>query len=285
MLKKFIIVLLSMFIALPVFAEEKGEAISVFGHITYGSYSGSAERDDIISETLNLSYIPAPEYGASLKINNSNLNRKSPLGDINGTNVGLTYFLMPKRADGSAIGGKVSILHISSDDINSDNTFIPYVSAIYNSADLRKHLDLGYARTEYTDTRADQFTITGGVSLFNDWIWSQTRLFYIDLSEKVQDKENAFAVEERLTYYAIPKQLSISLYGMLGQRIFAYDPDLNTAYNLSDVQNGSAGVSVNYNLSKAVSVYGDVTYEAYKNNYIADRYNITYGTAGGRINF
>ncbi|MBI5326794.1 MAG: hypothetical protein HZB80_00620 [Deltaproteobacteria bacterium] len=282
-----IIVFLLIMLCVPYFvlAQEKGQAVSLSGHGTYGAYSGSTQRDNIISETLNLSYIPNPENGLNLTVKNSSLNLKSPLNDINGTNIGAEYLWTPKTEKGSFIGGKVGALYINSDDQNSDNTFIPFLAMLYKSPDLRKYFDFGYARTAYNDTTANQFTVTGGVSLFNDFVWSQTRLYYIDLTQMVQGKKNTFAVEERFTYYAIPEKLSLTLYGMLGQRIYAYDPDLQTAYNLSDIHEGSAGVSLNYNLTKSVSVYGDVTYEYYNNNNIDDKYNVQYSTAGISISF
>lgn len=285
MLKKLILFLLLLSVAFPVYAEEKQSGLSVSGNVTYGSYSNSIQRDTITLETLNLSYIPSAEYGAGLTLANSVLERKATLDNINGTNVGGTYFWTPKLSGGGYLGGKISLLHVNSDDANSDNTNIPFIALIYKSANLKQYLELGYAHTAYDDSTARQYTFTGGFSLFNDWVWSQTRLCYIDLSKKVFNKSNTFSVEERLTYFVIPKKLYLSLYGMLGEKIYAYDPDLNASYNLPDVLNGSAGFSANYNFTKTFAAFADITYESYKNELISDSYGVTYSTVGIRFNF
>jgi hypothetical protein len=250
-------------------------------------------RKDLYSEKLNLAYAHGAEFGGGLNVSGSHINMKLSYDDIRDTNIGGTMFWTPKMSGGSYLGGKVSVLHVSSTDENSDDTYIPFVSVIYKSADLSKYLDLGFAHTQYNDSTASQYTITGGISLFDGWVWSQTRLYFIDLSKEVPNKKNTFAAEERLTYYVIPQKLDVSLYGLVGQRIYAYDPDLNSSYNLSHVQTGSAGVSANYNFTKNFAVFCDVTHELYKQiSYVefldqtfADNYGVTYYTAGVRVTF
>lgn len=270
---------------LLLFADKKESPISVLSHVTYGDYSGSAQRERIISETLNISYIPSPNYGLSFNVYNSKLDRKSPLEDIDTTIPSLSYFMFFKLNTDDCLGGRISVLNVQSDDKNSDGTTIPYLSFIYKTPDAAKYIDMGYTHMDYDDAAARQVTLTGGIALFNQWVWSQTRLYYIDLSKKVQDKSSTFAVEERLTYYAIPKKLTLTLYGLLGQRIYAYDPDLGIAYGLPDIQKGSVGLTIAYNFTKALSIYGDVTYEKYKNKTINDNYNVIYETLGLKYSF
>jgi len=293
MLKKCAMVLLLLCVAVPVFAEENADVFSMSGQGTYGFYSGSMNRDNLYSEKLNLTYAHGAEYGGGLSVAGLHIYMKSPNDDINDVNVGGTIYWTPKMSSGGFVGARVSVLRVGSSDDNSDDTYIPYVSLIYKSSDLSKYLDLGYARTEFIDSTANQYTLTGGISLFNGWVWSQIRLYFIDLTKKVSDKGNVFAAEERLTYYVIPKKLDVSLYGLAGRRIYAYDPDLNSSYNLSHIQTGSAGLSANYNFTKNFAVYGDVTHELYKqityaasvNKNIEDNYGVTYYTAGVRFTF
>jgi len=275
-----LLVALLTFLVSTAFAGEKVRVAFLSGHVTSGSYSNSLQRNSILSETVHLSYFPSLEYGSDLKIGNSTLKRNLSLTEINGNSFGGTFFWTPKTTHGTLLGGRVSLLNMGSDDPNSDKTLIPYLSIIYKSPDLRKYIDLGYANTGYNDTTAHQITLTSGFFIFNDWAWLQSRAYYIDLSNAVQNKNNTFALEESLIYYVLPGRASLSFYGMLGQRIYAYSPDLQTAYNLSDIQNGSGGMSASYSLSKRWSVYGDVTYESYKNNQIEDRYSVVYSTAG-----
>jgi hypothetical protein len=294
MFMKCAMVLLMMCVAMPVAAEEKSDVFSMSGQGTYGSYSGSMFRDSLYSERLNLNYAHGVEYGGGLTAAGSHINMKYGGGDdINDTNLGGTLFWTPKTSGGSYIGAKVSLLNITGTFDNYDGMYIPYVSVIFKSSDLSKYLDLGYARSEFNDTTASQYTLTGGISLFNGWVWSQTRLYFIDLTIKVPNKGSTFAVEERLTYYVVPQKFDVSLYGMAGQRIYAYDPDINSSYNLDHVQTGSAGISANYNFTKNFAAFADVTYELYKqvgynpfeNMYHYDNYATTYYTAGLRVTF
>lgn len=264
-------------------AETQGP-LALTGQFTYGSYSGSVERKNITSETLNLSYIPQPDYGISVNFNHSNLKRNTPLSDDTTTKPGLTLFKYFKIGEGN-LGGRFTGTNVTSDDTNSDNTFIPYGAIMFKTDDSSKYFDLGYAYSGYRDTKVNQYTLTGGFELFNWWAWAQTRIYYIDLSNVVQGENNTFAVEERLTFYVIPKELSLTLYGLVGHRIFAYDPDLGLVYNLPDIQKGSVGLTVEYNVTKKLTAFGDVTYEAYKNDDIHDSYYGTYGTVGIKYKF
>lgn len=268
-----------------VIAEPREEPIAVSAQGTYGSYANSVQRARITSEILRISYVPDDDYGAGVKLNTYVLKRKAQLDDITGTNLGVTMFWTPKTEEGDFIGGVISVLSMKSSDSTSDKALIPYAAIIYKSPDLRHYFDAGYAQTSYVGSSANQVTLTSGSSLFQDWAWSQTRLYYITVTKQAQNSERVYALEERFTWYALPRELSFSLYGMLGQRIYAYDPDLQTAYSMPDVQTGSAGLTVVYNLSSSITVYGDVTREWYNDKDIADRYRATYGTLGMTFQF
>ncbi|MDI6744787.1 MAG: hypothetical protein QMD07_05355 [Thermodesulfovibrionales bacterium] len=286
-IKSAVILLTSLLVSAMAFANEPHQSLSLSGHVTYGSYSGSQQRDSILSETIKLSYMSFDKnnYGLDISLKSSVLNRKQPLSDIDGFNADIAYFLFYKLNDGNYLGGRIAVHHISSDDNNSDNTLIPYVSAAYKSSDGSKYFDAGYAHIDYDDTIAKQYTATGGFALFNRKLWSQTRFYYNDLSKMVQSKNNAFAVEEKIAYYAIPKKLTLSLYALFGERLYAYDPDLGIAYNVADIQKGSAGFSAVYNITERLEAYADITYERFKNSDINDKYGVTYYTGGLKYTF
>lgn len=276
---------ISVLMALPALAAEIEGPFSVTGQFTYGNYSGSTERKSITSETLNAAYNPAPDFGANINLYHSDLVRRSPLENEATTNVGATVFKYFQAGNSGSIGGRLSGTYVTSDDKNSDNTFIPYLSIMYKTPDSSKYVDIGYANSSYRDTTVNQYTVTGGIELFNWWTWSQTRLYFINLSKNIEGKGNTFAVEERFTYFAIPKKLTLSAYVLLGQRIFAYDPDLGIVYNLGDIQKGSGGLTASYNITKNLTAFGDITYEAYKNGTISNNYYGTYWTVGMKYRF
>lgn len=267
-----------------VFAADAAAPFSVLGQVTYGSYGGSVERKSITSETGSFSYNPSSDFGATINANHNDLIRKEGLDNIGTTSGGATLFKFFDAGPG-LLGGRATAVYVSSDDRNSDHTLIPYVSLMFKTRDQKVYFDVGYANSGYRDATVNQYTATAGFSLFKDWLYSQTRVYYIDLSRNVEGRGNAFSVEERLSYYAVPKKLTLSLYGLLGRRIFAYDPDLGIVYNLPDYQHGSVGFTASYNITPTLVAFGDVTYEAYRNNDISNSYHATYGTVGLKYGF
>lgn len=302
--KKLFLVLLLLYIVISMkslsSAEEKIDVFSVSGQETYGTYNNSIFRHDIYTETFNLNYAHGVLYGGGLTASISNISTQSspvgvmtsgfhynfnPIGEIRGYNVGGTVFYTPMISGGSFVGGKVNLLRIHSSDANSNDTYIPYVSLIFKSADLSKYFDIGYARTGFRDSAADQYTLTGGFSLFKDYVWFQTRLCFIDLSKLVSNSGETFAVEEHITFFAIPEKLNFTVSGLVGKKIYGYDPDLNSSYNLADILTGSMGITANYNFTKNVAVFVDVTHEFYRmliTGFNDNNYGATYFTGGVR---
>ncbi len=276
------------------FAEEAPIAFSVSGQATYGQYSASTQRDAITSETINLSWAPSYEAGIGLNLHYADLDRKAPLANIKSTSSSLSLFWVPRLASSHYLGGSATLTYldvVNNEDLtddrdkNADHALVPFLSLIYKTPDVSRSLDIGFAYADYKDTDVRQYTVTAGTFLFNYWVWSQTRLYYIDLSNPVQGEGQTAAFEERLTYFAIPQKLSLTLYALLGERIYAYDPDLGIAYTLPDIQKGSGGLSASYNITPRLSLVGDVTYEAYKNAVIDDEFAVLYETVGLRYTF
>ncbi len=279
---KVIFLLLFVLLGLSdLFAQE----ISLSTSGTYGRYSESQQRDKIISESLSLSYTAPLIAGLNLSVKRSSLTRKSPLAAIDGINTDLSYYELYTRPSGSYIGGKAALHHISSDDDNSDGTTIPHLSISYKPASLLSAFELGLTHTPYKDATAQQVSAMYAMALFDQYVWSQTRVTYIILSNPIQTKNNTTAVEERLSYYVVPDEITLSFYALFGERIYAYDVDLGTAYNLPDIQKGSLGVSLNYKLEDEMSLFVDLTQEQYYNVDIGDGYLARYFTVGGAIQF
>ena len=254
--------------------------INLSGNITFGDYQSSIERDSILTERLNLSFIPDSTSGVTVHFENVSLEKNAGFADIDQNQYGISgYKALLVDAVNGYIGGRLDLQYLDSDDALTDNTLIPYGAVTYMSRDLGLYLDLGYSHSNYDLPDLDQYTATVGLSLFGGKSWSQTRLYFIDPDEQVQKQDETFAVEERLSYYAVPDTLTMTLYGMLGERIFAYDPEIYAVYNLADVQKGSLGGSISYQLTPSLNILGDITWEAYTNYELDDDYAVVYGTA------
>ena len=279
LLKAIFILLLVLMGASDLFAQE---VVSLSTSATYGLYSESQQRDNIVSESVVLSYTIVPIAGLNLALNHSSLSRKSRLSTINVNTANLSYYEFMTTSSGNYIGGKGALHYIQSDDPNSNGAMIPYLSVSYKPESLLYAFEIGVARTPYIDTTAQQVSIMGAVALlfFDIDVWAQTRVTYINLLTTTRLRDPTLAVEERLYYTLIPDELTLSLYALFGERIYAYDADLSTSYNLPDTQKGSLGISLNYNLDDDISLFTDFTQEKYDNVAITNQYRVIYYTAG-----
>lgn len=278
-----VFVLFAWLAALPVFSQENKESVSVSGYVTQGTYSDSVYRRSIKSQTMSIFYAPAPDYGLTLNVARSKVYYNPPLAPIEGTNTGISFFKYFDTGTSGYLGGKISATTIKSDDTNSDGALVYYMSVMRKPHGEDAYYDLGFSYANYKDTSASQLTLTGGMALFNWWAWSQTRIYVITQSKKIKE---TVAIEERFTYYAVPKKLTLTFYGILGQRVYAYDPDLGAVYNLPDTQRGSTGgVSVTLSPIKSLSLIGDITYETYENEGINNSYTVKYTTLGLQYTF
>lgn len=268
-------------------AEEEASKVSVTGQTTFGSFSSSSDKSSLTTETININYTPSVETSLNLSVANSKIRNKPPDGYTDQITTWLAFSQAFKLKDGGSLGGKWSLLHIRTNDSMSDKILIPAAVVFYKTDDFRGYADAGYAYTPRKDgVSINQLTFTGGVSLFNDRLWSSTRLFLIGISRNVQNRDRTFAVEQKFTYYAIPKRLALTFYGLIGERFYAYEPDTGSTYGPFDIQTGSVGLTASYDISKSLSVFGDVT----KENYLKEvprrlRHNATYSTLGVTYKF
>jgi hypothetical protein len=263
---------------------EEAAPISVTAQSTYGAYGGSAERTSLLSETVTFGYA-AKEFGVSAAARNWKLSRISTLGNLSGIDTNLSLYAKNKLASGGYVATNLAATYLLGDDSNTSGKFVPYTAISYETPEGGQYFNVGYAYMGYSDTIANQLTATYGLALLDRYVWAQTRLYYNNLSNVVQGKGNTLAVEERLTWYVVPEIVSLTVSGMIGQRVYGYDPDLGIVYTLPDIQIGSGGVTATWNISPAIRLFADVTYESYEKRSISNSYNATYGTVGLTFNF
>ena len=285
-MKSILVLFLVLMWVADLFAQESDYSFSVYTDLTYGRYVDSKQRSSIISESIALAYRPSLSGGLGLVFHRSNVSQKKR-PNITGLNTNLSYDHFFINGTGNYIRGKGVLHRISNDDPNSNSNgaIIPHLSLSYHPEDLLSVFEIGFARSPYLDTTAQQISLMGALALFDDEIWSQTRVYVIDLSNPVQRKRQTLAFEERLYYYVIPDELTLSLYALFGERIYAYDIDLGTAYNVPDTQKGSFGLSLHYTLEDVMSIFTDFTQEQYFNVDIGDAYLVRYITFGVSTQF
>jgi hypothetical protein len=266
------------------YAAEKPAPLSLTAQTTYGFYGGSEERKSLLAEAVSLSY-EGESVGVSVNGRNWKLTRTGTLTNLSGFDTNASLYLREKTAADGTFGVIGAATYLTSDDSTTNQKIVPFGAVTWKSANGGHYLDIGYASMDYRDVAARQYSATYGVSLFDQYVWSQTRLYYNNLSQSVQGKDSAVSVEERLTWYAIPSTLSLTLYALAGQRIYGYDPDLRIVYTLPDIQKVSGGLTANVDISPTFSLFGDVTYETYEKKSISNSYSATYSTLGLTFKF
>ena len=271
------------------FAQIMPQTVSVTNQATHGPYSNSTQRKSITSGAISLIWLPNLEMAMGLKVHTSHLNRKPPLPDIQSQSSTLSLTWVPQSPTGHYNGVRTAVTYLdvvneseltNPADKNAEETFVSYLSLIYKPPDLSRSFDIGFTQGKYHDTEMRQSTVTIGSYMLNYWVWSQMRLYHVDLSNPVQGEDHSNAFEEKLTYYAIPQKLSLTFFVLFGERIYTYDPDLQIAYTLPDIQRGSTGLSAIYNITPRLNFFGDLTYETYQNRVIQNDFTVLYETVG-----
>lgn len=283
-LKSTILATLLLSSAAQLNAAEQPGPLSIEAHGTYGSYAASDERKNYSAEVVTIDYA-TEVFGASVAVRNWDLSRITALGDLDGTDTNVLLYARKKVGNEGYWGVTAAATYLSNNDNNTDQTLVPYGAVAYKTADGGNYFDVGYASMGFEDTTNNQFTATWGVALFNRYVWAQTRLYYTDLSNTVQNVNQTFALEERLTWYVVPRTFSLTFYGLVGQRIYGYDPDTRIVYSLADIQKGSAGLTATWELTPSLNLFADATYETYEKQSINDHYSATYGTVGLKYKF
>lgn len=281
--KSLVLLVCLSFVREPVLhAAEKSSVMSLSGQATSGNYSNSRERSGYSSGIVAVNFYKINEYAARLTLKRSNFEWKGGYGSIQTIEPGLSLTRWMDLSSGNLFGVTVAGNFVfSDDDPNSDGMIIPYVNLMAKNREGSRYLDVGYARSDYTDTTVNQITASYGFSFAHSRIWSRTRLYYLDLGDRpVEGMSNSTAVEQKLTWYMIPEKLSLTLTGLLGRRVHGYDPDIAAVYIQPDIQRRSGGVTLGYSVSRNLHLFADASYESYRKPSINDDYGITYATAG-----
>jgi hypothetical protein len=202
------------------------------------------------------------------------------LGNLSGVDTAVSLYGREKLGTAGYVGGTAALTYLTSDDSNTSRKFLPYGAISCLTPDGGQYLDFGFAHSEYTDINVNQYSATFGMALFDRYLWSQTRLYYNNLSSAVQGKGHTLAVEEQLTWFALPGKVSLTLSGRFGQSIYGYNPDSGIAYTMPDIQKDSGGLTASWNITPSLRMLGDVAYERYEKSSINNSYSATYSTLG-----
>ncbi len=135
----------------------------------------------------------------------------------------------------------------ATDDVR---VFAPQVS--YLNYDQTFYFDVGYSESKYGDSLlipepldVEQWSAALGFGLNGQRDWLQLRAYLIEPSSpaRAQDAEDTAALQVNWTHWSRNRFAGVDNFRysvLLGERVFAVDPDAGTVYNLSDLQTGAA---------------------------------------------
>ena len=276
--------LLTALISTPhiIHAEESDWSVSMDKQGIYGSYSGSNNRDSIIGAgvLLDANYLERGgiAIGGSftkLSFNAGNeIDQKALYGSLH-YNLHLDAIpgLLTLRIDGHGI---------SNNDVSGDTDNVRVIAPqlSFMNYDKTFYTDLGYAYSVYQNNlKVHQFTPTIGFGFNASADWIQLRGYFVDPSNplRAQNKNSTTAVEAKWTHWFEPgswyRPEMAQITGLAGERIYAVDGDAAIVYNLADIQQGSASLSLQWRVSESMKLMLIGGNERYLDNTIADTYD------------
>jgi hypothetical protein len=155
-------------------------------------------------------------------------------------------------------------------------SFLPYSGKYY--------IDLGLAHSTYpysgsstynSDLTLTQLTPTLGYE-FNADNWIQIRAYLISSSDNArsQGKSDFASIEPKWTHWYGKNILGIDnsqLSALIGERLFAVDPDAGAVYNTPDMQTGSISLGMQWKLNESNTLQFNTGLDRYhaKNNNVS----------------
>lgn len=252
------------------------------------SYSGSTQRDAL----RNIGVFVRADYlergGFTVGYNRTALSFDDASEDIDQDNLFLSgrRSLTPDWAPGR-ITLRLDGFAISNDDASNESDDVTVIAPQLSYLNYAQtfYWDIGFSTSSYGDSLAgsgaldvDQVTATLGFGLNAQRDWLQLRSYLIDPSnpQRAQNESNTAAVELKWTHWLTPRRplglQNVRLSALIGERIFAVDPDAGSVYNLSDLQTGGASLGGEWNVGERSRALLLVGYEQYENQAIEGDY-------------
>ncbi len=256
-----------------------------------GSYSGSVERDNLLSGSVWLNADHLDDYSFALAYNNFRINFKdtgSGPFEIN-QNAFAGRFQYHFYSD--TVGGRITaqlVAHkISNNDVTTftDNVSViaPKIAYLNYSKDL--YLDLEYVKSDYpnnSNLSIYQITPSIGFGFNQNADWLRFKAYFINSSDKnlSQGEESLTSIDIKWTRWLAPGAVlgvnNFFIDVLAGQRIYAVDNDAFAVYNLADVQQGSALLGIGWRPGEDLDVTAIAGVEKYENKTISNVYNQPY---------
>jgi hypothetical protein len=254
----------------------------------YIDYSGAQLRDSL----ENLGFFLRADYlergGITFGYNRTVLNGEGAGQDIEQDNVFVSgrWQTTPDWANGQ-ITLRLDGYAIANDDATGAtddiNVIAPQVSFL--NYDRTFYADLGFAESSYGDSLlssnaldVEQWTPTIGFGFNEQRDWLQLRAYLIKPSSpaRAQGQDDTAALQFNWTHWTRNRFLGIDNFrysALLGERVFAVDPDAGSVYNLNDLQTGAVSIGSEWVPGERLRLLLMIGVERYEEQNIGEEYD------------
>lgn len=245
----------------------------------YTNYSGSLQRASL----QNLGIFVRADYlergGVTIGYNRTSLGGEDAGQDIEQDNIFLSgrWQTTPDWANGQ-ISLRLDGYVISNDDVTgaTDDVSVIAPQVSYMNYARTFYADIGYSESSYGDSvlvpdalDVEQWTPTLGFGFNEQRDWLQLRAYLIKPSSpaRAQNELDTAALQLNWTHWTTNRFLGIDNFRysmLLGERVYAVDPDAGSIYNLSDLQTGAAAIGAEWvpgEQSRVLLLFGVERYE------------------------
>jgi hypothetical protein len=183
------------------------------------------------------------------------------------------------RLDGYVISNDGSTSEVTDADV-----IAPQVSFL--NYDRSFYMDLGYAKSSYGDSplsaetlEVEQWTPTLGFGFNEQRSWVQLRAYLIEPSNasRAQDVEDTAALQLSYRHWTRARRFlgvdNFRFSALIGERVYAVDPDAAAVYNLTDLQSGGASIGSEWVPSERTRVLLLLGVERYEDRSLGDEYD------------
>jgi hypothetical protein len=262
--------------------------------LTYGSYSGSVQRDKLSEIGVMISADYLDQGGVTAGYSNTRVNLK------NATTIDQNNYLLSGRkhifldSGSGRLTLRLDAHRLNNNDVtgatNGVSVIAPQVGWL--SDDHTLYADLGYANSRYPNqTTVHQYTPTLGFGFNSNADWIQMRAYLISGLNPASTGGNSSTsdLDMKWTHYFAPGSelvpASVSLGVAAGKKMYAVDMDAQSVANLADLSKGAATLGLAWNINKNTKLFVLAGQSRYSNVAMANDYKLNVGYASLSIDW
>ncbi len=254
-------------------------ASTMFYHMPiYYKDSGARENSSLTGVYLNWEVDLSNTFEFAADYSSLNYNFLPPFDHLDQYDFTFVYKNESLPEWNFSLGGH----YIISDDALTDKSYVLFGGiGKYRFRSWDAMIDIYYSNygDYFPSFNAIQFSPHFGLTFMFDrtqGLYLNSKAIYIMLSEPISfNKDNFFSVQETLTYFN--SNLSVSVYALFGEQMFAVRQNGFLVYNVADLMKNGFGGSIAYSFSPKFFLKAGVEYDKFDEE--------AYGTSASSTKF